>query len=114
MDAGSLDEADIAEGQRAMSSYAATLHQSGVLLEAQIFQPSATAKTLTKVDGSPRVQEALLGDSKMPIGGFFLIEPPTVDAALNWARQAPSLAWGAVVVRPGAVHVSDGGWVPEA
>ncbi len=33
-----------------------------------------------------------------------MIDVPDLDAALEWAGKAPSVAWGAVEVRPGAVY----------
>lgn len=33
-----------------------------------------------------------------------------LDAALAWAKQAPSVEWGHVEVRPGMTHWRDGAW----
>lgn len=114
MSAGPLDESAMAEGQRAMSVFAAALHRAGVLVEAQMLQSSASTITLTLADGSVQMQNGPLAGAPMPLGGFFLIEVLNQDAALDWARQAPSLAWGAVEIRPGSVHVVGGGWVPDS
>lgn len=103
----------MAQGQAAMADYAESLHQAGVLLEAQMLQPSANTTTLSMADGSVQVKDGPWAGTTMPLGGLFLLDVPTQDAALDWARQAPSLSWGAVEVRPGSVHVVDGGWVPN-
>lgn len=101
------------EGMRAFAAYAATLAQAGVLLAAEVLQPSSATTTLRKVDGRVHVQDGPFADTKEQLGGTFVIDVPDLDAALEWARQAPSLDWGAVEVRPGATHVVDGAWTPN-
>ncbi len=39
-------------------------------------------------------------DSKEHLGGFFLIEVPDLDAALEWAARCPATDYGSVEVRP--------------
>ena len=101
-------------GQRAFASYAATLQAAGVLVSGEVLQPSAATTTLRTVDGVLQVQDGPFADTKEQLGGTFVVDVPDLDAALAWARQAPSVEWGPVEVRPGAVHVVDGTWVPSA
>jgi hypothetical protein len=104
----------IAEGMRAMASYTATLEQAGVLVSGQVLQSSSASTTITTVDGEPRIQDGPFADTKEQLGGFMIIDVPDLDHALEWARQAPPAAWGTVEVRPGAVHVETGAWVPSS
>jgi len=104
----------IAEGQRAFASYAATLHQAGVLLAAEVLQPSSRTTTLRLVDGDLQVQDGPFADTKEQLAGTFVLDLPDLDAALEWARQAPSLEWGAVEIRPGATYTVDGVWTANA
>ncbi|MFC8191605.1 YciI family protein [Cellulomonas sp. NPDC057328] len=101
-------------GQRAFGAYAATLHAAGVLVSGEVLQPSVATTTVRSVDGALRVQDGPFADTKEQLGGTFVIDVPDLDAALAWARQAPSVEWGPVEVRPGAVHVVDGSWTPNA
>ena len=39
-------------------------------------------------------------DTKEQLGGYFVIDVPDLDAALEWAARCPSAAHGAVEVRP--------------
>jgi hypothetical protein len=39
-------------------------------------------------------------EAKEQLGGYYLIEAPTLDAALQWAARCPAAATGAVEVRP--------------
>lgn len=111
---GQLDEETAAQGMAAMSAYASTLHAAGVLLAAEVLQPSTASTTLRTVDGVLQVQDGPFADSKEQLAGTFVLDVDDLDAAIGWARQAPPLAWGAVEVRPGATHTVDGAWVPNA
>ncbi len=110
---GELSPEALAEGQRAFQSYAAALDGAGVLLSAEVLQPSATSTTVRQVDGKLQVQDGPFADSKDQLGGTFVVDVPNLDAALEWAGQSPAVAWGAVEIRPGAVFYRDGSWQPN-
>lgn len=110
----SLGEEAMAEGQRALASYAATLDAAGVLLSAEVLQPSLATTTVRVRDGVLQVQDGPYADTKEQLGGTFVLDVADLDAALGWARQAPTVAWGGVEVRPGAVYFADGQWRPNA
>ena len=101
------------EGQRAFSSDAATLDAAGVLLSAEVLQPSLTTTTVRSRDGVLQVQDGPYADTKEQLGGTFVVDVADLDAALAWAGQAPAVAWGGVEVRPGALYYADGQWRPN-
>ncbi|WP_308797295.1 YciI family protein [Agromyces silvae] len=105
-----LGEAGMAEGQREFASYAATLHAAGVLISAEVLQPSDVTTTVRVADGDLQVQDGPFADTKEQLGGMFVIDVPDLDTAIEYARQAPSVSWGAVEVRPSATHTVDGVW----
>jgi hypothetical protein len=111
--ADSIGAEAIEEGQRAFQSYAAALDAAGVLVAAEVLRPSVSTTTVRMVDGTLRVQDGPFADTKEQLGGSFVIDVPDLDAALQWAGKAPSVAWGAVEVRPGAVYYGDGAWRPN-
>ena len=112
--ADSIGADAIEEGQRAFQGYAAALDAAGVLLAAEVLQPSASTTTVRTVNGTLQVQDGPFADTKEQLGGSFVLDVPDLDAALQWAAKAPSITWGAVEVRPGAVYYSDGAWRPNA
>lgn len=113
--AESLGAEVIEAGQRAMTSYAAALDAAGVLLAAEVLQPSASTTTVRLVDGGLQIQDGPFADTKEQLAGTFVIEVPDLDVALEWAGKVPAVSWGgAVEVRPGAVHYADGAWRPNA
>lgn len=118
------------QGQQAFTSYAATLHSAGVLIGAEVLQPSSATTTVrgparpggasgaSGAGGSAdiQVQDGPFADTKDQLGGTFVIDVPDLDTAIEWAKRAPSIEYGAggVEVRPGAVYTVDGVWMPNA
>ncbi|GAB3167566.1 YciI family protein [Myceligenerans halotolerans] len=98
------------EGQDAFDAYAKALDGAGVLLSAEVLQPSSASTTVAVRDGELRVQDGPFADTKEQLGGTFVIDVPDLDAAIAWAAKAPSVQWGSVEVRPSATHFADGAW----
>lgn len=102
----------IEAGMAAFRSYAEALDAAGVLRSAEVLQPSGASTTVALRGGTLRVQDGPYADSKEQIGGTFVIDVPDLDAALDWAGKAPSVAWGPVEVRPSSTRFVDGAWTP--
>jgi hypothetical protein len=98
-------------GQEAFRSYAAALHDAGVLIAGEVLQPSSVTTTVSATSGTLQVQDGPFASTKEQLGGTFVIDVPDLDAALAWAEKAPSVQWGVIEVRPTATHVVDGQWV---
>nr|WP_201468520.1 YciI family protein [Microbacterium hydrocarbonoxydans] len=113
LDAEALGPEALEEGQAAFASYAATLHAAGALIAAEVLQPSAVSTTVRVREGAMQVQDGPFADTKEQLGGTIVIEAPDLDAAIDFARQAPPAFWGAVEIRPGAVYTVDGVWTPN-
>jgi hypothetical protein len=82
------------------AAYTAALIAAGVLVSGAGLQPVATATTLRSKDGKRQVQDGPYVDTKEQLGGFYIIEAPSLDVALDWASKSPALPNGAVEVRP--------------
>ena len=110
MTADDLGPEALAEGMREFDAYAKALEAAGVLASAEVLQPSSVTTTIRGGDGSLMVQDGPFADTKEQLGGSFVVEVDDLDAAIHWARQAPSAAWGAVEIRPVATRFVDGAW----
>ncbi|MGH7551911.1 MAG: YciI family protein [Longimicrobiales bacterium] len=102
------------EGKAAFHAYTAALDEAGVLVSAEVLQPSPHSTTLTLANGSLRVQDGPYADTKEQIGGTFVIDVPDLDAALAWAEKCPAALWGTIEIRPSAVRFARGTWVAVA
>ncbi len=81
-------------------AYIAALTESGVLTGAGGLHSPATATTVRLRDGQRVVHDGPYADTKEQLGGYFVIDVPDLDAALEWAARCPSAAQGSVEVRP--------------
>ena len=51
------------------------------------------------------IQDGPYSNTKEQLGGFTLLELPSLDAALEWAAKCPAASYGTVEVRPIAVEL---------
>ena len=63
-------------------------------------EPPSTATTVRFRGGERTVQDGPYADTKEQLGGFFIIDVPDLDTALEWAARCPAITGGAVEVRP--------------
>ncbi|KJL41113.1 MULTISPECIES: YciI family protein [Microbacterium] len=102
------------EGMREFDEYAKALDAAGVLVSAEVLQPSAVTTSVTAPDGTLRVQDGPFADTREQLGGTFVVDVADLDAAIGWAGKAPSISWGTVEVRPSATRFENGAWTPFA
>ena len=81
-------------------AYSQALNEAGISVGGAGLQPARTATSVRVRDGKRLVQDGPFADTKELLGGFFLIEVPTLDKALEWAARCPAASTGAVEVRP--------------
>ena len=80
--------------------YIDALTTSGVLVGAGGLYPPSTATTVRLRDGRRLLQDGPYADTKEQLGGYFVLEVPTVDAALGPVERCPCAGTGSVEVRP--------------
>jgi hypothetical protein len=83
----------------AYAAYVRALSEAGVWLGGAGLVSASNAATLRMKDGKRHVQDGPYADTKEELGGFFLIEAPDLDSALEWAARCPSAATGVIEVR---------------
>lgn len=86
--------------------WSGTMHYLNALKEAGIFVGGAglqlpeTATTLIPEGGQYRVQDGPFAETKVQLGGFFIIRAGNLDEALQWAARFPQRPGTLVEVRP--------------
>jgi hypothetical protein len=89
----------------AWRTYYKAMVDAGVYVSGSPLQRSATGSTVRLQNGKRHVQDGPYADTKEQLGGFIIIEVPSLEAALDWAARCPTAATGAVEVRPVAVEI---------
>ncbi|HXM64614.1 MAG TPA: YciI family protein [Terriglobales bacterium] len=83
----------------AWRAYHKALMEAGVYVAGDPLQVPETGTTVRLKEGKRRVQDGPFADTKEQLGGFTVLELPSLDAALDWAARCPAAALGAVEVR---------------
>lgn len=81
-------------------AYLAALKEAGVFITGAGLQPPATATTLRRANGELTVQDGPIAETHEMLGGFFVVDVPDLDSALQWASLFPDHHGVAVEVRP--------------
>jgi hypothetical protein len=84
----------------AWRAYHQALVDAGVFVGGDPLQVPETGTTIRIKEGKRRVQDGPYADTKEQLGGFTILELPSIDAALDWAARCPAASYGAVEVRP--------------
>jgi hypothetical protein len=84
----------------AWKAYADALRHAGVAVGGSGLEPPATGTTVRFHPGERAVQDGPYADTKEQLGGFFIIDVPDLDVALDWAGRCPVATGDSVEVRP--------------
>jgi len=94
---------DPVEGEKVMAeywAYGAAVDAAGVKQAGEALQPSTTATTVRVKDGERVVTDGPFAETREVLGGFYMIDVPDLDAALDWAARCPGAKYGSIEVRP--------------
>ena len=84
----------------AWRGYYKALVEAGVYVGGDPLEVPETGTTIRVKEGKRGVQDGPYADTKEQLGGFLVLELPSLDAALEWAARCPTTSSGAVEVRP--------------
>jgi hypothetical protein len=89
----------------AWRSYHESLVASECYLGGDPLKVPQTGSTVRMRDGRRQIQDGPYANTKEQLGGFILMELPSLDAALEWASRCPAAGYGSVEVRPIATEM---------
>ena len=100
---GEWDRLSASEQDRVIAAHAEIekeLRAQGKFVSSSRLRPSVEAKTVRlRADGTTVVTDGPFTETKEALGGYYLIECPSMDEALRWARRLRFIV-GANEVRP--------------
>ena len=91
------------ERARCMDDSSKLCHElaaQGRFLGASPLHPVATATCVRVRGGNRLTTDGPFVETTEQLGGYFVIDVPDLDAALEWAARAPCASTGGVEVRP--------------
>jgi hypothetical protein len=83
------------EGYRAFGE-----RNAGAILDGAALQPTATATTVKVRDGERILTDGPFAETREQFGGYYVVDVPGLDEAIELASQIPGAASGCVEVRP--------------
>jgi len=92
------------------AAYKALATEYGAFLEAlakaegchagERLQSSSLATTVKQSEGKTEVFDGPYADTKEQLAGYFVVDVPSLDEAIAWARRCPSSKYGSIEIRP--------------
>jgi hypothetical protein len=80
--------------------YTEALRKSGAHVAGDALHPTATATTVRLRNGERVVTDGPFAETREALGGYYLIDVPDLDTALDWAAKCPGAKFGSMEVRP--------------
>jgi hypothetical protein len=81
-------------------AYHDALVKSGVWVSGERLRPTPTATTVRVRDKKAVVLAGPYAETQEQLGGYYIIEVPDLDQAIEWAARCPAARSGAIEVRP--------------
>lgn len=99
-DFASDDRPETSADGPAWGAYTKAMIDAGVMVGGNALHPSHTATTLRIRNGQRELADGPYAETKEHLGGYFIIDVPDLDTALDWAAKNPAASTGSVEVRP--------------
>jgi len=74
--------------------------QAGIMRAGDALHPTPTATTVRVENGSVVATDGPFAETREQLGGYYLIDVPDLDAAIEWAAKMPNANKGSIEVRP--------------
>jgi hypothetical protein len=95
-----LTESESAQLMPAYVSYTKMLMESGAMVAGDPLDEPSSATTVRVRDGKRAITDGPFVETKEYLGGYYILDVPNLDVALDLAAQCPGAAFGTIEVRP--------------
>jgi len=93
-------EAEFEAQVAAYRTYSKMLVEAGVFQSGNALMATERARSIRVRDGAVMATDGPFAETKEQLGGYYLIDCPTLADAERWAAQVPAAFFGTVEVRP--------------
>lgn len=88
--------------------YTDAMAKAGVMRGGDALHPTPTATTVRVQNGAVVATDGPFAETREQLGGYYLIDVPDLDAAIEWAGKMPNAHRGSIEVRPVMVFEEGG------
>jgi hypothetical protein len=81
-------------------AYHHALVKAGVYVGGERLRPTSDATTVRVRDKKAVVLSGPYAETQEQLGGYYIIDVPNLDDAIDWAARCPSARAGSVEIRP--------------
>jgi hypothetical protein len=82
-----------------LSAYQQALEKAGAFVATAALQMTPHARTITTAGGELKVHDGPYAETREQFGGYFIIEAPHMERAVELASQCPAAGWGSIEIR---------------
>jgi hypothetical protein len=95
-------EAEVQKVMDAYWAYEKEVSEAGVMISSDALQDVTTATTVqVTASGERLVTDGPFAETREVLGGYYLLDVPDLDAAIDWAARCPGSQFGSrIEVRP--------------
>lgn len=96
---GEMPPAEQEEWLERYRGFDADMRRAGVVVSANHLAPSVSARTVQVREGRKVVTDGPFAETKEQLLGYFIVDVPGMDEAVEWAGKCPGAHHGAVEVK---------------
>jgi hypothetical protein len=85
---------------QAFGDYGRAMKEAGVVLGGAELKPVSAATSVKFANGKTRTVDGPFAETKETLGGYYLIDVPSLEQAIEWAEKMPTMVDGTVEIRP--------------
>ena len=105
---GNQDAQPLPDGGRSLMEQFTAYHQSvvdaGVMVDSNVLDSFETATSVRVTpSGEHIVTDGPFAETREYLGGYYILDLPDLDAAIDWAARCPGARAGRVEIRPVAL-----------
>lgn len=92
-------------------AYHEALVKSGAYIGGERLKPTREAKSVRVRDRKAVILDGPYAETQEQLGGYYIIDVPDMETAVEWAKKCPSARGGTVEVRP--IWPTRGNWMAQ-
>jgi hypothetical protein len=81
-------------------AYTTALRDSGKYVAGEALESTPAATSIRGAGSAAQVIDGPFAETREQLAGFYMIDAPDLDGAIEWARRCPGTERGTVEVRP--------------